>query len=125
MGAKLRRFVQRSHVMGPFRGFFAAAVALVAVSIAPPPAEAGPDRHTQPLLDGCQRSDAMILTLSTPEWVYVNKAQVLAGRSSDRKSGRKTVTGIVGDIHPAGDDLFYNHDFNDVDVDVRADATDP
>src|SRR5438874_4379096 len=78
-----------------------------------------PDSHTQPLADGCQRSNAMDLTLTTPEWVYVNHADVLSRRlAGDQTAGRQTVEGTVADIHPAGDDLYVNHDYNDVDIDV-------
>ena len=41
------------------------AVAIVQAHAAPQ----GPDAHTQPLLDGCQRSDSLQLAVSTPEWV--------------------------------------------------------
>src|SRR5207247_10133979 len=91
-----------------------AVVTFVAVGMVPSPLRAGPDPHTQPLLDGCQRSDALILGLSTPEWVYVNRLQVLTDRVADPRSGRRTVIGIVRDIHPAGDDLFYTHAFSAV-----------
>jgi len=64
----------------------------------------------------------MDLTLSTPEWVYVNHAQVLTARlSGDERAGRRTVEGLVERAHPAGDDLYVNHDFNDLDIDVAPD----
>jgi hypothetical protein len=64
----------------------------------------------------------MELALSTPEWVYVNRAQVLAARlAGDQRAGRQTVEGVVEGAHPAGDDLYINHDFNDLDVDVAPD----
>jgi hypothetical protein len=88
-------------------------------------ADAGvqPSSHTQSLLDGCQRDDAAQLSLSSPEWVYVNRAQVAAARvAGDQTAGRATVEGVVGDIHPAGDDLYVNHDYNDIDIDVKLDA---
>jgi hypothetical protein len=88
------------------------------------PAEAaqGPDSHNQPLLDGCQRSNAMQLGLSTPEWVYVDRSGVLALRAMGNTSaGTGTVQGVVADIHPAGDDLYVNHDYNDIDIDVAVD----
>src|SRR5438093_2174660 len=91
-------------------------------TFADPPAS-GPDSHQQPLADGCQRSDAMSLTLSTPEWVYVNRSDVLAARlAGDATAGRQTVEGTVNDIHPAGDDLYVNHDYNDLDIGVLPDA---
>src|SRR5437867_5049594 len=85
-------------------------------------AASGPDSHQQPLIDGCQRSDAFQLGLSTPEWVYVNRSDILPARAAgDRLAGTKTVDGVVGDIHPAGDDLYVNHDYNDLDIDVAVD----
>ena len=97
------------------------AVASLVLAVAAPVLASGPDSHVQPLVDGCQRSDAMQLGLSTPEWLYVNRAQVLAARAVDPTAGRRTVEGVVQDAHPAGDDLYVNHDFNDVDIDVRPD----
>src|SRR5438094_5727715 len=86
-------------------------------------AASGPDSHTQPMVDGCQRSNAMDLTLTTPEWVYVNRSDVLAARlAGDATAGRQTVEGTVNDIHPAGDDLYVNHDYNDLDIGVLPDA---
>ena len=86
-------------------------------------AASGPDSHTQPLVDGCQRSNAMDLTLTTPEWVYVNRSDVLAARlAGDQTAGRQTVDGVVSDIHPAGDDLYVNHNYNDLDIAVVPDA---
>ncbi|MFN2544623.1 MAG: hypothetical protein ABR600_08660 [Actinomycetota bacterium] len=90
---------------------------------APGAPSAPPDSHKQPLADGCQRSNGMQLTLTTPEWVYVNRASVLQARAAgDTTAGRQSVEGVVADIHPAGDDLFVNHDYNDVDIDVHPDA---
>ena len=48
----------------------ALAGALVALAAGPSPGASLPDSHTQPLADGCQRSDAMQLALATPEWTY-------------------------------------------------------
>ena len=94
-------------------------VVLVAGSAAA--AEPGPNSHTQPFLDGCQRTNAVI-TLIPNEWVYVNRAQVLAARlAGDRTAGRATVQGVVRDMHPAGDDEFIAHDYNDIDTDVAVD----
>src|SRR5947207_14725247 len=89
-------------------------------------AASGPDSHTQPMVDGCQRSNAMDLTLTTPEWVYVNRSDVLAARlAGDQTAGRQTVDGVVSDIHPAGDDLYVNHNYNDLDISVVPDANSP
>src|SRR5437588_638641 len=95
-------------------------VAFVAMAVASVPARsAGPDSHTQPLVDGCQRSDALELGVSTPEWVYVNRAQVLAARGAgEARAGARTVEGVVTESRPAGEDLYINHDFNDIDVAV-------
>src|SRR5205814_6434449 len=90
-------------------------------SMASPPSSS-PDSHQQPLMDGCQRSNAMDLTLTTPEWVYVNRSDVLQQRlEGDPTAGRQTVQGTVDDIHPAGDDLYVNHDYNDLDIGVTPD----
>src|SRR2546423_1017340 len=78
----------------------------------PPP----PDSHVQPLVDGCQRSNGMSLTLTTPEWVYVNRSAVLQARQTDPRAGTQTVEGVVNDIHPAGHHLVINHGYNDVDL---------
>src|SRR4051812_37688193 len=89
----------------------ASAASLVAVLLAGPATSADqppppPDSHRQSLEDGCQRSNGMDLTLTTPEWVYVNRSQVLADRlAGSATAGRQTVEGVVDDIHPAGDDL--------------------
>ena len=40
----------------------------------------GPDSHKDSLVDGCQRSQAMLLTLSTPEWEFVHKFDVMQAR---------------------------------------------
>jgi hypothetical protein len=103
------------------------ALATVALFLAPSTSGAAapsapPDSHQQPLVDGCQRSNAMQLTLTTPEWVYVNRSDILAARAQgDQTAGRQSVEGVVADIHPAGDDLFVNHDYNDIDIGVAVD----
>src|SRR5438309_8300835 len=102
------------------------AIALLFGLVAPPtfaePPSSQPDSHQQPLVDGCQRSNAMDLTLSTPEWVYVNRSDVLAARlAGDTTAGRQTVEGVVDSIHPAGDDLYINHNYNDLDIGVQPD----
>src|SRR4051812_34797821 len=114
---------------GPFRRVLRSAIALcalvVSVVAATTPSWGAPERpdsHRGPLEDGCQRSNVMDLTLTTPEWVYVNRSAVLAARlSGDETAGRATVEGVVNDIHPAGDDLYVNHDYNDVDAGVAVD----
>jgi hypothetical protein len=95
-------------------------VLVATVAAAAPPAER-PNAHTQPLLDGCMRSDALI-TLTIPEWVYVNRQKVLAARlAGDNIAGRETAEGVVREIHPAGDDQFITHDYGDVDIDIGLD----
>src|SRR5207244_105015 len=103
------------------------AAALLAALVAGPSARAsGPDPHLQPLLDGCQRHGIGIIALTTPEWVFVDHLKVATARlGGDHVTGRQTVDGTVGDIHPAGDDEFHNHDFNDIDVEVLPDPGSP
>jgi len=84
---------------------------------------AGPDSHTQPLLDGCQRSDSLTLAVSTPEWVYVNSNDVRVARlTGDMALGRRTVEGVVKQSRPAGEDLYLNHDFHDYNVLIQPDV---
>jgi hypothetical protein len=84
---------------------------------------AGPDSHTQPLLDGCQRSQSLTLAVSTPEWVYVNSNDVRMARlTGDMNFGRRTVEGVVKQSRPAGEDLYLNHDFHDYNVMIQPDA---
>ena len=95
-------------------------VTLAVLLLSAPAAASGPDSHSQPLLDGCQRSDAMELGLSTPEWVYADRASVLAARAAgDPLAGTRTITGVVTESRPAGEDLYVNHDFNDMNVMVQ------
>jgi hypothetical protein len=83
----------------------------------------GPDSHTQPLLDGCQRSDSLQLAVSTPEWVYVNANDVRIARlTGDDRLGRRTVEGVVSESRPAGEDLYLNHNYHDFNVLIRPDA---
>src|SRR5438876_6180233 len=90
-------------------------------SYAAPGTSAQPDSHLQPLIDGCQRSNASI-ALATTEWVYVNRAQVLAARlAGDQTAGRATVEGVVTDSKPSGDDQFISHDYVDFSEDVQVD----
>lgn len=103
------------------------ALALLAVAaIAAARADAapgGPDSHTQPLLDGCQRSQSLTLAVSTPEWVYVNASSVRMARlTGDETAGRRSVYGLVVESRPAGEDLYINHDFSDYNLMVVPDA---
>ena len=101
--------------------YLAACVVVASTVLTSHAAEEGPDSHTQPFLDGCLRTNTVI-TLIPNEWVYVNRAQVLAARlAGDKNAGRATVQGVVRDMHPAGDDEFIAHDYNDIDVDVAVD----
>jgi hypothetical protein len=94
---------------------------VIAGSIVVADAASRPDANTQPLADGCMRSDALI-TLTIPEWVYVNRQEVLAARlAGDTVTGRKTAEGVIREIHPAGDDQFITHDYGDVDIDIGLD----
>lgn len=85
-------------------------------------APANPSSQTQPLLDGCQRNNTMILALQTPEWVYVDKAGVLAERANGNPtSGRQTAEGVITQSRMAGSDLYVNHDFYDVNIGIDPD----
>jgi hypothetical protein len=99
----------------------AAGIVALVVSMGVASPAARPDSHTQPLVDGCMRSDALI-TLTIPEWVYVNRQQVLPARlAGDTQAGRQVAEGVIKGIHPAGDDQFITHDYGDVDIDVGLD----
>src|SRR5688572_32603840 len=101
----------------------AAAVALIAVLV-PTMGQAapGPDSHVQPLLDGCQRSQSLILAGSTPEWVYVDAAGVTQARlAGDNEKGRRTAEGVVFEARPAGEDIYLSHDFHDFNLHVTPD----
>jgi len=81
-----------------------------------------PDSHTQPLLDGCQRSQALLLGVATPEWVYVDAASVRAARlGGDRTAGRRTVEGVAKEARPAGEDLYLTHNFHDFNLLIEPD----
>jgi hypothetical protein len=100
-----------------------AAVATIAATAGLVPSGAGgrPDSHVQPLIDGCERSNASI-ALAVNEWVYVHRAQVLAARlRGDPTAGRQTVEGVVTDSKPSGDDQFISHDYVDFSQDVKVD----
>lgn len=100
----------------------AAACLALAVAAGLPPAASNPDSSVDPLVDGCQRNNTMLLGLSTPEWVYVDRAGVLADRArGDAHAGSRVVRGVVEDSRPAGEDLYVNHDFNDYTLNVRPD----
>lgn len=65
----------------------------------------------------------MELGVSTPEWVYVNAQQVRQDRLDGiSMAGRRTVKGEVKESHPAGSDLYINHDYNDIDIEVAPSA---
>ena len=102
-----------------------AVIALAVVSalvVVPGWTAAGPDSHTQPLIDGCQRSQSLLLGTSTPEWVYVNANDVRAARvAGDATLGRKTVEGVVHESRPAGEDIYVSHDFHDYNVMITPD----
>ena len=86
-------------------------------------ASSGPDSKTQPLQDGCNRSNLILLAqggiglTGTPQlppvaaqWVYVN---------GDRTP--RTLEGSVLATHTAGSDLFGVHDTYDANFDVAPD----
>jgi hypothetical protein len=104
-------------------GFVSSLLAIVAVfALRAEAAPAQPDSHTQPLLDGCQRSQSLNLAVSTPEWVYVNSNDVRMARiMGDNVAGRQTLEGVVSESRPAGEDLYLNHDMHDYNVLVKPD----
>src|SRR5213596_1002261 len=106
---------------GPIAALAFAVVA--ALSPAGGATAAGPDSHMQPLVDGCQRSQALILAGSTPEWVYVNANDVRQARlGGNDVAGRRTAEGVVTVARPAGEDIYLSHNFHDFNVLVRPDA---
>ncbi|MCA1823261.1 MAG: hypothetical protein LC640_03150 [Frankia sp.] len=100
-----------------------AVLGLGALSLLPVVALAAPpNSHRDPLADGCQRNQGGVIALTSPEWVYVGRRDVVAARASgNARAGVRTIVGTVGQIHPAGQDQFVNHDFNDVTFGVRPD----
>jgi hypothetical protein len=84
---------------------------------APAAASAAPvsDAFHKPLEDGCQRNVPGLLAYSSPEWVWVNSAQVKGHDNIRRLQGR------VRDPHPAGEDLPENHQSYDFDFNVFPD----
>ncbi|TMK19655.1 MAG: hypothetical protein E6G68_05700 [Actinobacteria bacterium] len=97
-------------------------VGVLAAGALPGRAAGGPDSSTQPLLDGCQRSDSLELATSTPEWTYVDANDVRTARlSGDETAGRRTIVGTVVESRPSGEDLYITHDFNDYNILVRPD----
>ena len=98
---------------------------LAALTLAVPPAFAAdprPDPHLQPLLDGCQRSNTLELARTTPQWVYVNRIEATKRLAAgDPLRGTRTLKGRVVESRPAGEDLYINHDFHDMNVFVVPD----
>ena len=76
----------------------AALGALTAACLLPAAANGAPvsDAHKKPLEDGCQRNVPGLLTYSSPEWAWVNSAQVKNGDNS------RNLQGVVRDPHTAG-----------------------
>ncbi|MFY9586038.1 MAG: hypothetical protein WAT66_01140 [Actinomycetota bacterium] len=106
-----------------FVAAIALAVVLILTATGTTAVVAGPDSHMQPLLDGCQRSQSLILAGSTPEWTYVNANDVRQARlTGDQRAGRRTAEGVVAESRPAGEDIYLSHDFHDYNLMVRPDA---
>lgn len=94
--------------------------ALVGVAVAR--AADHPDSKTQPVTDGCNRSQLALLGEAAanlvsvdrptvfPSWVYVNG-----------DNGPKTLEGTVRGTHTAGTDLFGVHETYDTNIDVEPD----
>jgi hypothetical protein len=97
-----------------------AALALGATS-----AGSHPDSLSQPLRDGCDRSELLLLGEATvdlvhrstmevaPEWVYVG--------AGDGTRTIRTLEGTVLATHTAGSDLFGSHKTYDLNIDVAPD----
>lgn len=104
------------------RALLAAALLAAGLMTNLSPAPAGPAKpnpHIQPLLDGCQRSNALHAATATPEWVSVYRDHVIAGRASGvATAGRQTVEGPVTNSRMPGEDLYFTHDTYDINVDV-------
>lgn len=90
-------------------------LALGLVLFAPAVALAGPDPVNQPLVDGCQRNPAGLLTFSSPEWVRVG------GKSTSAAAAIRVVQGITTLSHTADEDLPQSHTSYDFDTDVIPD----
>jgi hypothetical protein len=71
----------------------------------------GPPPFPNAMNDGCQRSNAGLVTDRTPSWVYVN-----------RDPTPKFATGVVTDTHLSHGDLNLNHQTYDFNSDVAVDA---
>jgi hypothetical protein len=82
-------------------------------------AQAAPvsDAYRKPLEDGCQRNVPGLLTYTSPEWAWVNSAQVRDGDNS------RHLAGVVRDPHTAGEDLPENHLSYDFDFNVVPDPS--
>src|SRR5919199_2153473 len=100
------------------RAWTLAGLALAALAV-PAPAAGAPvsDAFHKPLEDGCQRNVPGLLTYSSPEWVWVNSANVQHGDNTRHLEGR------VRDPHTAGEDLPENHLSYDFDFNVFPDPT--
>ena len=106
------------------RGLGALAAGLALLAIPPATAqEPGPDPHRQPLVDGCQRSNTFTLARTTPEWVYVDRARAMQDLlAGDPLHGVRRASGRVVESRPAGEDLYLNHDYHDMNVFFVPDA---
>lgn len=87
----------------------------------PPPA---PNSQTQPLVDGCQRSAAQLLTKRSPEWTYVYNTA-----ADQPPPAPRWIAGTVSSgnpryqaAHVSGGDLPTGHDAYDFNVNVLPDA---
>ena len=96
-------------------------IAALAAGVLALPATAGAapvsDAFHKPLEDGCQRNVPGLLTYSSPEWVWVNSAQVTNGDNT------RQLEGLVRDPHTAGEDLPENHLSYDFDFNVVPDPS--
>lgn len=97
------------------RSAIAATAILLATTATAQAAAPVSDAYRKPLEDGCQRNVPGLLTYSSPEWVWVNSAQVKGGDNAQHLSG------AVRDPHTAGEDLPENHLSYDLDFNVVPD----
>ena len=88
-----------------------------------------PDSVSQPLQDGCNRSQLLLLAeafpalfheggpVAFPEWAYVNDPA-----HPEQPRTIRTLEGTVLASHTAGQDLFGNHRSYDLNIDVAPDS---
>jgi hypothetical protein len=87
--------------------------------------EAPPDPLGQAMADGCERNDATLLTLQSPNWVYVDDKDFPAGGPPPPlRFVRGAVQRDAADVHPSGGDNPVGHAAYDLTFDVDVGASD-